>query len=376
MRVPERLLPLVEQGIVEQVVMPLQAGKEAQVFLVRAGGELRVAKVYKEVEYRGFRNRADYTDGRKVRSSRSQRAIDKRSAFGRRQEEQAWHAAEVDALYRISAAGVRVPEPHAFVDGVLVMELVSDDQGRPAPRLADLSLDRVQAVELFHLLLREVVKMLCSGIVHADLSDFNVLMGQNGPVLIDFPQAVDPATNNHARRLLIRDVNNLTRILGRFAPKLRRKRYGQEIWALYERGDLKPDTPLTGKVQRPSQQADVDAVLAEIAAIERETQERREALGLPPAKPPRAPVVAAKPPRPVSAPPEKAEEQEAPAPKKRRRRRRRKPANPEAKGTGDKPAQDAKGPKPSGASTRKRRRSRSSRRRKKPGQIEVVKVGD
>jgi RIO kinase 1 len=226
MRIPERLAPLVDQGIIDEVIRPLMSGKEAQVYLVRSGGELRVAKLYKEQSHRSFRNRSVYTDGRKVRSSREQRAIDKRSSFGRRMDEAAWHNAEVDALFRIHALGVRVPEPFEFVDGVLVMELVVDYLGEPAPRLADLSIDRAEAKAIFDHLLREVVRMLCGGIVHADLSDFNVLMAHDGPVLIDFPQCVDPAHNNNARRLLIRDVDNLTRILGRFAPELRRMRYG------------------------------------------------------------------------------------------------------------------------------------------------------
>ncbi len=372
-----------DQGIIEEVIRPLQAGKEAQVYLVKAGGEVRVAKVYKEVDYRGFRNRADYTDGRRVRNSRSQRAIDKRSAFGRRQEEEAWHSAEVEALYRIHEAGVRVPQPYEFVDGVLVMELVCDHEGQPAPRLADLTLARDEAVEVFHQLVREVVKMLVGGIVHADLSDFNVLMGRDGPVLIDFPQAVDPATNNNARRLLIRDVNNLTRILGRFAPKLRRKRYGQEIWSIYERGELTPDTPLTGRYRRPTVQTDTDAILAEIAEIERESRERREALGLPPVKPPRAPVPKAKPaPAPIEPSESAATTERSPA-KKRRRRRRRKPsgAGPEAQAQGQqrgecaKPPSKVRGDQGPGKAPRKRRKSRSSRKKGGPGQTKVVKAG-
>lgn len=293
--------------------MPLQSGKEAQVYLVRAGGEVCVAKVYKEIDYRGFRNRAEYLDGRQVKGSRAQRAVEKRSAFGRREEEEAWHCAEVQALSRMKAAGVRVPGPLQFMDGVLVMELVSDAGGRPAPRLADLSLGRAEAVEVFHLLLREVVKMLCAGLIHSDLSDFNVLMGKNGPLIIDFPQAVDPAVNNNARRLLIRDVNNLARILGRYEPDLRRRRYGEEMWALYERGELTPDTPLTG-VYRPSTvQADTEALLAEIAESEREFRERREALGLPPPRPPRAPRFAL----------ESVPEEPAPAARSHRKRKRR-----------------------------------------------------
>jgi RIO kinase 1 len=315
MRVPERLAPLVDQGIIEEVIRPLMSGKEAQVYLVRSRGEIRVAKLYKELGHRSFRNRADYTDGRRVRNSRAQRAIAKRSSFGRSMDEQAWRNAEVDALFRIHAAGVRVPQPFEFVDGVLVMELITDRDGQPAPRLADLSISRGEAKDLFHHLLREVVRMLCGGIVHADLSDFNVLLAHDGPVLIDFPQCVDPAHNNNARRLLIRDVDNLTRILGRFAPELRRMRYGHEIWDLYEQGELRPDSPLTGKRRRQAK-ADTSSLLAEIEELEREARERRAALGLAPPKPPRAPVLSAEP---APAP----EPGKDPARSKRRRNRRR-----------------------------------------------------
>lgn len=316
MRIPERLAPLVDQGIIEEVIRPLQSGKEAQVYLVRAGGEIRVAKLYKELGHRSFRNRSDYTDGRKVRNSREQRAIDKRTEFGRRLDEHAWHNAEVDALYRIHAAGVRVPQPFEFVDGVLVMERIQDYRGEPAPRLADLSIDAEEARAIFDHLLREVVRMLCSGIVHADLSDFNVLMAHDGPVLIDFPQCVDPVRNNNARKLLIRDVDNLTRILGRAAPELRSKRYGQEIWDLYERGELHPDSPLTGKARRKAK-ADTNALLAEIEELEREARERREALGLPPAAPPRAPVLT------IEKKPDPTPEPPSPSNKRKRSRRRR-----------------------------------------------------
>ncbi len=327
MRIPERLLPLVDQGIIDEVLRPLMSGKEAQVYLVSAGGEVRVAKVYKELDHRSFRNRADYTDGRRVRNSREQRAIAKRTSYGRSLDEKAWHTAEVDALFRIHAAGVRVPEPFDFIDGVLVMELVQDHEGEPAPRLADLALTRDEATAIFEHLLREVVRMLCAGIVHADLSDFNVLLAHDGPVLIDFPQCVDPAHNNHARRLLIRDVDNLTRILGRFAPGLRRKRYGHEIWDLYEAGELRPDSPLSGKRRRKAK-ADTSSLLAEIEDLERESRERRAALGLPPAAPPRAPVVS------VEADPEPApEETPAPSKRKRSRRRRRRGRGPQG-GTG------------------------------------------
>lgn len=202
----------------------------------------------------------------------------KRSSYGRAQEEAAWRHAEVDAIYRLSEAGVRVPHPYEFVDGVLVMELVADPWGNPAPRLVDVDLGRREALDLFHLLVREVVKMLCAGLIHGDLSDFNVLLGRDGPVVIDFPQAIDAAANNNARKLLVRDVRNLQRFLGRFAPELRRKKYGEEIWSLYERGELMPDSELTGK-WKPSGEIDTAGVLREIAAAEVDQKRREEALG-------------------------------------------------------------------------------------------------
>ena len=296
MRVPESLIPLVDQGIITEVIRPLMSGKEAEVYLVRSQGEIRVAKIYKAPERRSFKHRAAYTEGRKVRNSRTQRAVDKRSRFGREMEEQAWRAAEVQAIERLHAAGVRVPEPYAFVDGVLVMELITGPDGGPAPRLADLNPTRREARALFFTLLQETQKMLCEGLVHGDLSDFNVLIAADGPVIIDLPQAVDTAQNAHAGKLLVRDVDNLTSFLSRYDPKLRRTRYGQEMCDLYERGDLTPSTKLTGKVSRRSDSADVDAILAEIQASERAEAARREALGLPPPRRARAPKVSASPP--------------------------------------------------------------------------------
>ncbi|TVQ90127.1 MAG: hypothetical protein EA397_14350 [Deltaproteobacteria bacterium] len=296
MRVPESLIPLVDQGIITEVIRPLMSGKEAEVYLVRSEGEIRVAKIYKAPERRSFKHRAAYTEGRKVRNSRTQRAVDKRSRFGREMEEQAWRAAEVQAIERLHAAGVRVPEPYAFVDGVLVMELITGPDGGPAPRLADLNPTRREARSLFFTLLQETQKMLCAGLVHGDLSDFNVLIAADGPVIIDLPQAVDTAQNAHAGKLLIRDIDNLTSFLGRYDSKLRRTRYGQEMWELYERGDLTPSTKLTGKVARRGDSADIDAILAEIQASERAEVARREALGLPPPRRARAPKVSASPP--------------------------------------------------------------------------------
>ncbi len=289
MRVPSRLEPLVDQGVIDEVLRPLMSGKEAEVFLVLAGGEQRVAKIYKEAENRSFKQRAEYTEGRRTRNSRGERAMASRSAFGREQEEEAWRTAEVDAIYRLREAGVRVPEPYDFVDGVLVMELISTEDGEPAPRLVDMTFTPAEAKAVFNTLLREVVKMLCAGLVHGDLSDFNVLIGPEGPVIIDFPQAVDPARNNNARKLLVRDVRNLQSFLARYAPDLKQMKYGEEMWALYENNALMPDTVLTGRFKGSDRKADTRSVLDEIADSIREERARREALGLPPPRVARTP---------------------------------------------------------------------------------------
>jgi RIO kinase 1 len=259
------------------------SGKEADVYLVWAYERECVAKVYKEASKRSFKHRTDYTEGRRVRNSRRQRAMDKRSKYGKAEVEAEWRSAEVDAIYQLRDANVRVPEPYAFMESVLVMELVADAHGNPAPRLVDVSLHRDEAFDLFNHLLREVVKMLCAGLVHGDLSDFNVLLSADGPVIIDFPQAVDAAANRQARRLLVRDVDNLTSFLARYATNLRGQNYGAEMWDLFERGDLRPDTVLTGKVKkRVRQDVNTSALLEEIEAMDREVRERRKRLGLPP----------------------------------------------------------------------------------------------
>jgi len=338
MRVPKRLESLLHQGVIEDVLRPLMSGKEAEVYLVLADGEERVAKVYKNAQFRSFQHRAEYTEGRRVRNSRKQRAMNKGSRYGRARTEDAWYEAEVDAIQRLRAAGVRVPTPYAFIEGVLVMELVKDASGQPAPRLVDTHFSPDEAREVFHVLLHEVVKMLCAGIIHADLSDFNVLMASDGPVIIDFPQAVDPAKNRSARKLLVRDVKNLTGFLGRFEPKLRGTAYGPEIWGLYERSELEPDTQLTGRFESRSQEADVNSLLEEILALEQEARERREALGLPPPRRARRPIIREEPApkRPgtqkqkTNGKPATSQGAHAPdgnpgdPPKKRRRRRRRK----------------------------------------------------
>src|SRR4029079_14166011 len=244
MRIPSNLTSLIDEGLIQEVVRPLMSGKEAEVFLVLAGGELRVAKIYKEAQNRTFKNRAEYTEGRKTRNPRDQRAIQRRSRHGRAQDEAAWRSTEVDMIYRLRNAGVRVPAPHHAIDGVLLMEMVADAEGRPAPRLAEVSLDAAQARWVFDRLLAEVVRMLCADVVHGDLSDFNVLMGADGPVIIDRPQAVDASKNPNARKLLLRDVENLHRFLAQWVRGVRTRRYAEEMWDLYQQGSLTPETQL------------------------------------------------------------------------------------------------------------------------------------
>jgi RIO kinase 1 len=275
MKVPKRLQPLVQDGVVDAVARQLMSGKEAMVFVVRCGSESRCAKVYKEADKRSFRQAVDYTENRKTKNSRQARAIAKRTRFGRESQEQAWQSAEVDALFRLAAAGVRVPRPYGFHAGVLLMELVTDDAGNAAPRLNDVELASPVAADLHRRLVREVVRMLCAGVVHGDLSEFNILLGADGPVIIDLPQAVDAAGNNHARRMLVRDVDNLRRFFGQFAPELLTADYGNEIWSLYQSGGLHPDVALTGHFERDETVVDLDGVLGEIEAVRLEEAARQ-----------------------------------------------------------------------------------------------------
>jgi len=259
------------------------SGKEAVVYVVRCGNEIRCAKVYKEANKRSFRQAVQYTEGRKVKNSRRARAMEKGSRFGRKEQEEAWQHAEVDALHRLAAAGVRVPRPYNFLDGVLLMELVQDGNGNAAPRLNDLELTPEQARAYHSVLIRQVVRMLCAGVVHGDLSEYNVLVGEDGPVIIDLPQAVDAAGNNSAEAMLERDVDNLTAYFGRFAPELRTTDYGREIWSLYESGELQPDVALTGCFVRKQAPVDVDSVMREIDDVAKEEAARqryRQALEL------------------------------------------------------------------------------------------------
>ncbi len=280
MPIPESLEALMDHGVVEQVVRPLLSGKEAEVFLVVSEGEYRVAKVYKEAHNRTFRNRATYTEGRKVRNSRDQRAMAKRTSHGKAKDEAAWRSTEVDMIYKLEAAGVRVPTPYHFVDNILIMELVQSAEGEPAPRLGELELTAADAKLVYDQLLAEVVRMLSAGIVHGDLSEFNVLMGHAGPCIIDFPQSVHAASNANARTLLLRDVSNLHRFLERFAPGRRALPYGEEMWELYEKGELTPTTALTGTYTPSTAPAEVDVVMAIIEEAKRDERMRQQRLGI------------------------------------------------------------------------------------------------
>jgi RIO kinase 1 len=275
MKIPKRLQPLVDEGMIDSVVRQLMSGKEAMVFVVRCGAESRCAKVYKEADKRSFRQAVDYTENRKTKNSRQARAIAKGTRFGREAQEKAWQSAEVGALFRLAAAGVRVPRPYNFHAGVLLMELVTDDEGNAAPRLTDVELAPEIAIALHRRLIREVVRMLSAGVVHGDLSEFNILMGAEGPVIIDLPQAVDAAGNNHAPRMLVRDVDNLRRFFGRFAPELIATDYGKEIWALYESGALHPEVELTGRFEHVETTVDLESVMREIDDARLEEAARR-----------------------------------------------------------------------------------------------------
>ena len=276
MKIPKRIQPLIDDGIINAVVRRLMSGKEADVFVVRCGSNIRCAKVYKEATKRSFKQAVTYREGRKVRNSRRNRAMEKGSKYGRKQTEEIWQNAEVDALYKLANAGVRVPTPYGCIDGVLLMELICDADGDVAPRLGDVTMSAEKAIEDHRMVMVYVVRMLCVGLVHGDLSEFNVLLDEQGPVIIDLPQAVNAAANNQAESMLSRDVNNMTNYYGQFAPELLDTRYAEEIWELYEAGELHPDIELTGEFHKDDQSADVDAVLTEISAAIEEEEARLE----------------------------------------------------------------------------------------------------
>ena len=281
MKPPPRVQSLVDEGLIDTVVRQLMSGKEAMVYVVRIGDETRCAKIYKEATQRSFRQAVDYTENRKVKNSRSARAMAKGSKFGRQEQEAAWQSAEVDALYRLAAAGVRVPQPYNFHDGVLLMELVVDADGDAAPRLNDVEFSAKDALAHHATLIAEVVRMLCAGVIHGDLSEFKILLAADGPVIIDLPQAVDAAGNNHAQRMLLRDVANLRDFFGKFAPELLRTDYGSEIWSLYVAGVLTTDMVLTGRYARTTAAVDLGGVLREIDDARAEDAARRLRMATP-----------------------------------------------------------------------------------------------
>ncbi|ATG02131.1 MULTISPECIES: PA4780 family RIO1-like protein kinase [Lelliottia] len=277
MKIPNRIQPLIDDGLVDDVLQRLKSGKEADVYTVMCGDKIQCAKVYKEASQRSFKQAVHYQEGRKVRNTRNSRAMQKGSKFGRKQQEETWQMAEVDALFRLANAGVRVPQPYMCIDGVLLMELVTDAEGMVAPRLSDVTLTEESAVADFHTMIRNIVRMLCVGIVHGDLSEFNVLLDAQGPVIIDLPQAVDAAANNHAESMFERDVGNITAYYGQFAPQLLQTRYAKEIWALYEDGKLTPESPLTGLFVEELQDVDMGSLMDEIIAAEDEYYDRQRA---------------------------------------------------------------------------------------------------
>ena len=276
MKTPKDLQPLIDDGLIDEVVRPLKSGKEASVYVVRSGTDIRCAKVYKDMAQRSFQARVQYQEGRKVRGSRQARGIAKATKFGRREQETAWKNTEVDALYRLADAGVCVPQPHGYFHGVLLMALITDEEGHSAPRLGEVELTPEEARSFHRQLIADVVRMLCLGLIHGDLSEYNVLVAPAGPVLIDFPQVVSAAGNNAARSMLLRDVHNLRDCLSRFAPELKDTHFGEEMWALYQKGELLPDTLLTGVFVFDENTADLESVMLSIDDARQEAMFREQ----------------------------------------------------------------------------------------------------
>ncbi|MEC6798434.1 PA4780 family RIO1-like protein kinase [Photobacterium sp. S4TG1] len=278
MKIPPRLQPLVEDGLIDDVLSQLMSGKEASVYVVRSGGKICCAKVYKEIDQRSFKKAVTYREGRKVRNSRRARAMEKGSKFGRDEQEKVWQQAEVDALSLLLKADVRAPIPYGCFDGVLLMELITDADGAVAPRLNDITLTKEQALRDHAVMINYITRMLCIGIIHGDLSEFNVLVDGQGPVIIDLPQAVDASANNNAKWMLERDVNNMAHYYGQYAPELLETQYAKEMWALFQAGTLNPDTELSGVFVESEIDADIDGLMAEINAVMAEAELRRARL--------------------------------------------------------------------------------------------------
>jgi len=275
MKIPKGLQPLIDDGVIDEVVRSLKSGKEATVYIVRSGVHLRCAKVYRDMAQRSFQRRAQYQEGRKVRGSRETRAMRKSTQFGRKEQEHEWKNAEVDALYRLTAAGVRVPKPFGYFNDVLIMELVTDAWGEPAPRLGDIELSPQTARAYHSFLIQQIVRMLSLGLIHGDLSEFNILLAPEGPVIIDLPQVVNATGNNAAFAMLERDINNIRSTLGRFASELLQTEFALEMWGLYEQGELHMDSKLTGIFRRDNAPADSDAVMNVIEDAREEAIRRR-----------------------------------------------------------------------------------------------------
>jgi len=274
MKTPSGLQPLIDDGVIDEVIRSLKSGKEATVYVVRTGTQLRCAKVYRDMAQRSFQKRAQYQEGRKARGSRQARAMNKSTRFGRKEQEAAWKNAEVEALYQLIAADVRVPRPYGYFNDVLIMELVTDLEGNPAPRLGEVDLSPETALRYHRFMIQQIVRMLSIGLIHGDLSEFNVLLGPEGPVIIDLPQVVNAAGNNAAFAMLERDVNNIRNTLGRFAPQLLETEFAREMWSLFEQGELKADSELTGCFARDETQADPDEVMAVIDDARQEAIQR------------------------------------------------------------------------------------------------------
>jgi len=274
MKIPKRFKPLIEDGLINEVIQTIMSGKEATLYIVRCGAEIRCAKVYKEANKRSFKKSVQYQEGRKVKNSRRARAMEKGSKYGKQQQEETWQNAEIDSLRKVRDCGVRVPETFGCFDGVLLMELITDKNNQVAPRLADISMTEATAIKEHSIIINFIVLMLCAGIIHGDLSEFNVLIGKNGAVIIDLPQAVDAASNNNAELMFKRDVNNMTRYFANYAPKLINTSYAEEIWEHYEDGSLHPSITLSGVFKEPSALANVDTVIQEIKAALAEEEAR------------------------------------------------------------------------------------------------------
>jgi len=237
----DKLDVLIADGVIDEVLGRLKSGKEANISLVRRGEAVIAAKVYKDRSTRSFKNNSDYKEGRKVRNTRTQRAIDRGGQFGRDAAEQAWKSAEADALYKLAGTGVRVPEPVMFYEGVLLMDLVCDAEGRPAPRLIDVAIERDAAIGIFADLVAQMISMLCCDLIHGDLSPYNILAAAEGPTIIDFPQVISAVHSSRAEYFFLRDFDNIVRFLAGFDPSLAvHTADGRAIWRAYVSRELTP----------------------------------------------------------------------------------------------------------------------------------------